>query len=294
MLNIIEMIHITNEKLIQFYLKYGIDYEKILINIVDSYLDIIEDKNIGIDLNLLLSEHTKLLLKTNVFKKEESLISNIKGKEKEDDYYKLLVDNLEYEIINTSMSVYNMDILIKINEMLNIRIDIKNYSNNIPLKEITKFHNDIKITRSHGILISDKTNISNKKNFTFDILENKYIAFYISKNEMNIDVIKKALNIIINIDKILNKNDVKILDRTVLNKLNKILIDYSISITQIKENMNTTLHLINKVSIENLCNLLDMTLINEEIKEKFKCDISECNKEFDTDRKLKNHIKKDH
>jgi hypothetical protein len=288
------MIHITNEKLIQFYLKYGIDYEKILINIVDSYLDIIEDKNIGIDLNLLLSEHTKLLLKTNVFKKEESLISNIKGKEKEDDYYKLLVDNLEYEIINTSMSVYNMDILIKINEMLNIRIDIKNYSNNIPLKEITKFHNDIKITRSHGILISDKTNISNKKNFTFDILENKYIAFYISKNEMNIDVIKKALNIIINIDKILNKNDVKILDRTVLNKLNKILIDYSISITQIKENMNTTLHLINKVSIENLCNLLDMTLINEEIKEKFKCDISECNKEFDTDRKLKNHIKKDH
>lgn len=294
------MIHISNEKLIQFYLKYQIDYEKILLNIVDSYLSIMSkddnDNDNRVDFNLLLSKYTTTLLSSlkeeAVLEKQESLISSVKGKRKEDDYYKLLVDNLDYDISNTSTSANNMDILLKIDDSINIRIDIKNYANNIPLKEITKFHNDIKITRSHGILISDKTNISNKKNFTFDILENKFIAFYISKNDMNIDIIKKAINIIINIDKILSKNDVKTLDKTVLDKLNKLLREYSQNIDQIKENMNTTMHLINKISIENICNLLDMTLINEDIKKKNKCET--CQADFDTERKLLNHIKKEH
>jgi hypothetical protein len=82
------------------------------------------------------------------------------------------------EIEDTHATPHRGDIIIH-DEEQNILLDIKNYKSNIPKKEIDKFYFDMEYNDDvhAGMLISLKTGIIAKKNFSIEIIKGKPIIF---------------------------------------------------------------------------------------------------------------------
>jgi hypothetical protein len=301
---------IQNQKIIDFFLKYSIDYEQILLKLIDTIEPIIESIP-GINYNLLVDSFQNTIESTidkcNV--NHNNTLSNInsnlneyisfikvssnKGKIKENNYFNLLTNTFPtLEIENCSQVSNSMDILIKYNN-LDIRLDIKDYNSNIPLKEILKFHNDMITTQSHGILISDTTGISSKESFTFDIINNKYIAFYLTHNNLDINNIKNSMMFINTISNYLpdKKDDSLVYNVSIIEKIRNMINGYQIHLKELKQNLLNSVNLCNKMTFDNLNNLLNITdeSVNN-IIENYQCE--KCNANFDTKRKLMFHSKK--
>jgi hypothetical protein len=303
---------IKNKRLLDFFLKYNIDYESLLLKVVDIIEPIIENKDKQVNYNLLLESFTNDI-RTTIFNSTQNIdntinnidknlseyinyikISSNKGKIKENTYFLLLSKHFsEYEITNCSEISNSMDILMIVDN-IDIRIDIKDYASNVPLREINKFHSDIISNQCHGILISDSSGISNHENFTFTIIQNKYIAFYISNNVLNITNIKNAINFIKTIHSYVSKTDTKKIfyNENIIQQVSILLNTYATNIKNLKVSLQNCTNLCNKLTMDNLLNLLNINYESQSdaLIENFPCDI--CNNHFDTLRKLTNHQKK--
>jgi hypothetical protein len=302
---------IQNKKIIDFFLKHNINHEEILLKWIDMVEQVIVKNTNTIDYNMLLESFTNNIdtkiqqnmseLSSRVIKIDDSFtqymnytkISSNKGKVKENTYFNLMTQRFpEYEIENCSQNPNSMDILLLIDNV-EIRIDIKDYASNIPLKEINKFHSDILNKKSHGILISDNSGISNKENFTFDLIQNKYIAFYISNNNLNMDYLKNAISFIKTIDKfIIPSNDNVFYSKEVFEKISLLLNKYYVNISELKDKLHDCMSITNKLTIDNISSLLNISLNSTELLQVYTCD--SCDIVFDTKRKLLNHAKKIH
>lgn len=301
---------IQNQKIIDFFLKYSINYERLLLNLIETIEPIIESIP-GINYNLLVDSFQNTIESTinqcnanhnntlsNINSNLNEYISFIKvsankGKIKENSYFNLLTNTFpQLEIENCNHISNSMDILVKYNN-LDIRLDIKDYNSNIPLKEILKFHNDMITTQSHGILISDSTGISSKESFTFDIINNKYIAFYLTHNNLNITNVKNSMMFIDTISKYLPKyeSDSIVYNIDTIQQIKNMINTYNIHIKELKQNLLNSVNLCNKMTFDNLNNLLNITnQSNNDIIENYPCE--KCNMHFDTRRKMLFHSKK--
>lgn len=301
--------HIKNKRLLDFFLKYNIDYENILLKVVDIIEPIIKDEKHEINYNLLLESFTNEI-KQNITDNNRKIsdeigvintnlseyinfikVSSNKGKVKENTYFHMMSQTFpNYEIEDCSTLPNSMDICLKINN-LSIRIDIKDYNSNVPLKEITKFHSDIISNKCHGILISDKTSISNKDNFTFDLIQDKYIAFYISKNNLDMNSIKNCIAFIKTIHSYILSNDDKVFfHKKIIEKISIMINDYSNNIRELKKSLQDCINMTNKLTMDNLSNLLNISLNTSILTTSFICE--HCSTSFDTLRKKDNHYKK--
>lgn len=122
-------------------------------------------------------------------KLERSKFSQKIGKETEKQYIELLTQFFDgYEVIDMSSTPKSADIKINHPHKPSLLLEIKNYSESVPTKEISKFIDDIRKNQCHGILISSYSGIHTKKDWTFDIIDDSFIVVYLSN--VNFDILK--------------------------------------------------------------------------------------------------------
>jgi hypothetical protein len=165
--------------------------------------------------------HYEKLLEEERNKREKLIIrdqnSTIKGIDGED--FTLQELNKRFptsEIEDTHKESNRGDFIIKIKNM-QIMIENKNYSRNVPKVEIEKFYSDIKNNAdiNGGVFVSLKSGICKKEDFQLEIIEGKPIVF-LHKLLQNMDNITKAVMII---QLICDKECIDLNNKEILDKL---------------------------------------------------------------------------
>ncbi len=168
-------------------------------NINDKLEKYLENIDINISNNSKIINDINNIFTNNSCKKGEmgeNMIETLLNKEFSD-----------YEILNMSKEPHKGDFHIIKSNKPKILLELKNYSLNVPKREIIKFIDDIKTNNMSGILVSLNSGISTKSNFSFEII-NKNIIIYIHNFNFDIDKIKLAINIIYTLhNTIKNKTD---------------------------------------------------------------------------------------
>jgi hypothetical protein len=100
-------------------------------------------------------------------------------------------------ITRTTGSSKRGDFIIQREDCKNCKILVENkeYTTNIPTKEVTKFIRDIESTKCHGVFLSQNTGIANKKNFEINF-HGEYILIYLHNVQYNPDLVASAVQIL--------------------------------------------------------------------------------------------------
>jgi hypothetical protein len=144
------------------------------------------------------------------------------------------------EITNTTGQKAAGDFLIKRVDKPDIMVETKNYNDNIPKEEISKFIRDIEALNISGIFISQHSGIAFKQNFQIDI-NNGNVLVYIQHCDYDPDKIRLAVDIIDNLSsklKDINTHDENInISKDIIDSIND---DYRLFILN-KESLHTVL-----------------------------------------------------
>lgn len=144
------------------------------------------------------------------------------------------------EITNTTGIKAAGDFLIKRVDKPDIMVETKNYTDNIPKEEISKFIRDIEMLNISGIFISQHSGIAFKQNFQIDI-NNGNVLVYIQHCDYDPEKIRLAVDIIDNLSsklKDINTHDENInISKDIIDSIND---DYRLFILN-KESLHTVL-----------------------------------------------------
>ncbi len=140
------------------------------------------------------------------------------------------------EIEDTHSQPGRGDFIISCKNDKKILIDNKDYSSNVPKKEIDKFEKDIRENADvfGGILISNSSGVSKKDDFQIDIIDSKPVMYLHNTNNNN-NKIKCAVDLI---ESILCANHVDFQDKEICDKLSKISSEIKRKISKIKRDMD--------------------------------------------------------
>lgn len=133
-----------------------------------------------------------------------SILSNSSKKGKEGEMRMLDTLNELFpkaEIFDTHKTSENGDFRLIING-IQILYENKNFeSNNVPKRDIEKFRRDIEKSDCHGgIMCSENSGIANKSDFDIEIIgDTEKPVFFLTNTNTNIDKIKIAVSILVNI-----------------------------------------------------------------------------------------------
>lgn len=144
------------------------------------------------------------------------------------------------EIINTTGNKASGDFIMKRTDKPDVMIENKEYNDNIPKEEVSKFIRDIDALNMSGIFISQHSGIAFKQNFQIDINKGNVLV-YIQKCQYNPEYIRIAVDIIDNLSPKLKDfftdDDNCTISKDILDDINA---DYHSFISQ-KESLRTLL-----------------------------------------------------
>ena len=123
------------------------------------------------------------------------------------------------------------DIMLIRNNKPKILIENKDHdSKNVPKHEVEKFIRDCEIQNCSGIMFAQHRGITNKQNFEIQI-NNGNVLLYVHEVNFDVDKIKTAIEIIenfkIKLDEVIIKEDGCIIEKDVLEDINKEFINYA-------------------------------------------------------------------
>jgi hypothetical protein len=106
-----------------------------------------------------------------------------------------------------------------------ILIENKNWEKIVTKDEVKKFIHDVDTQNCCGLFLSQNTGIANKRNFEITIHNNKHILLFMHEVNYDAEKIKLGIEIIDHfketLDKLDNKSDIDIIERDVLDSINK-------------------------------------------------------------------------
>ena len=190
--------------------------------------------------------------------------SSIKGKIGEDKMKQILTMLFpKNEIEDTHATPGRGDFIITCKNDKKILIDNKDYSSNVPKKEIDKFEKDIRENNDvfGGVLISNSSGISKKDDFQLDIIDTKPVI-YIHNTNKDSNKIKCGIELI---ESIICANHVDFQDKEICDKLSKISSEIKRKISKIKRDMDK--HSKNIIeTVLNIENLVKEVFLNTRTK----------------------------
>lgn len=134
----------------------------------------------------------------NAFLNKYRNVSSVKGAVSENELYFLLQKVFPTdEIIDTHAETACCDFRVnRLNrEKPSILFENKDYELTVKTEEIKKFERDLQLQKTHGIFISQSSNITFKHNFQIDII-NGLIHVYLTNNNYNVEFVQTAVFII--------------------------------------------------------------------------------------------------
>ena len=277
----------TNENIKPLIIEYNQvlqDKTKILLN------DIIPNVSTEIKASLkdmdksfnelkILNDSNKIINEkvTEVLKKFEN--SSSKGIISENITYNLLRSiYAESQIQYVGNVKESGDIFINRTDKTKILIENKNYKDKVDQVEINKFINDIKKQNCSGIMLSQRSSITNKNQFEINFYGSN-IGIYIANVEYDTDKIQIGINIIDDIKKIMTvveeeegENHINDNEMEIINKEFNILSNQKLKhIKSIKEYAANLINEVNEMNLPTLHGIL-ITMYGSNVSDQFICD----------------------
>ena len=213
----------------------------------------------------LLPAVSNMGVKIDAINADKSLVSSYeKGRQAEDMYHSLLTQALpDYEVDLCRNDPHSMDIKLTRADFPrpSILIDMKNYATNVASKEIRKFHDDIRTNACSGILVSVSSGIATKSHMQMDIVDDRFVAMYICRNERDVDQITVAIKIIHGLDHYFHtqSNDGTTVANSTLEKISEKLRDFDAILCQLKEMNDKQRRLLTSIRLADISHLLDIS-----------------------------------
>lgn len=199
------------------------------------------------------------------------------------------------EIIDTHSENNSGDFHILREGCPKILIESKNFSGNVPKRDIDKFYKDIQLNNCCGILCNTFGGIANKQNFEIDIVENQILIF-VHNYQFDMNQLKLAANVIYNTYKLITENEQSDSISITPDFFSSLRLEYDTFLKSFHHHLS-----IIKTSINSLSDL-HFTLINDFFTRKsrkqtvkppkFMCE--SCSKSFASKWSLTRHIKDQH
>ena len=187
------------EQIDNFITNFDNKYNSLLQTIQQPILQIISlnDEKLNKNINKQQETQEQMLNNLNDFLNKYKNNSSLKGKFSENHLNKILVHMFPTsEIIDTSKIPHSCDIIIKRENKDDILIENKDYADNVSTDEINKFINDCEKQQKHGIILSQNTGITSKKNYHIDIIKNNKILVYVHMVDYSHHKIQTAIDIV--------------------------------------------------------------------------------------------------
>jgi len=172
---------------------------QMLLSIQQPILQVLSmnDERINKNINRQQETQEKMLSNLDDFLNKYKNNSSLKGKFSENLLQKVIVQMFPTaEIVDTSKLNHTGDIIVRRDNNKNdILFENKDYADNVSTDEVTKFINDCERQRIHGIILSQNTGITSKKNYHIDIKGGK-ILVYVHNVEYSSHKIQIAVDIV--------------------------------------------------------------------------------------------------
>lgn len=204
-----------------------------------------------------------------------------------------------YEIVNTTGSTGCGDFIIKRNDKTSILIETKDYSVNVPSKEVDKFIRDTESNRMSGIFLSQCSGIATKPNWGLDLF-GSFCRIYVHNVKYNPDIVHSAIQLldmveerIIKINKEPSDAFISISEETALkidNEINNLIRNRNELITRIEVQAKQNVASIRELHVPNISDIISGMIGKKTSCIEFLSCLG-CNKKFNNRIALGSHYK---
>lgn len=267
-----------NELIDKFINTFDDKYNSLLNNIQQPLIHIISCNDDKINKNINRQQETteKMLFNLDDFLNKHKHNSSIKGKYSE-AYLKQVLEQMfkSGNIIDCSKESHSGDIIMHRDGYDSILIENKSHDGNVPSSDVNKFIYDCEQKNMSGILLSQFTGITSKKNFHIDIIKNNKILVYLHDVDYSPTKIQTAIDIIDNLYLKLKNADIDddanniIIPPDILEDINKeyikIITHKETIINIIKESNKKILDEVKNIYIPSLDNFLSSKIKSTKI-----------------------------
>ena len=187
------------EQIELFISNFECKYDSLLQTIQIPILQVLSmnDERTNKNINKQQETQEQMLNNLNEFLNKYKNNSSLKGKFSENHLNKIIVQMFPTaEIIDTSKQAHSCDIILKRENKEDILLENKDYADNVSTDEVNKFIGDCEKQQKHGIILSQNTGITSKKNYHIDIIKNNKILVYIHMVDYSHHKIQTAIDII--------------------------------------------------------------------------------------------------
>jgi hypothetical protein len=187
------------EQIELFISNFDSKYNSLLQTIQQPILQVLSmnDERINKNINKQQDTQEQMMNNLNEFLNKYKNNSSLKGKFSENHLNKIIVQMFpSAEIIDTSKQAHSCDLILKRENKEDILLENKDYSDNVSTDEVNKFIGDCEKQQKHGIILSQNTGITSKKNYHIDIIKNNKILVYIHMVDYSHHKIQTAIDII--------------------------------------------------------------------------------------------------
>lgn len=202
----------------------------------------------------------------------------------------------EAEIVDTHNETNSGDFHIVMDNRPKILIESKNFSGNVPKRDIDKFYKDIQIQNCCGILCNTFGGIANKKHFEIDIIDNNILVF-VHNYQFDTSQLQLAANVIYNTHRLIKEKTEESSISLSSDFFSALKLEYDNFLRSFHHHLT-----IIKTSVNSLTDL-HFTLVNDFFHRKssksnvitppqFMCEV--CNKGFASKWSLKRHMTDNH
>lgn len=228
-----------------------------------------------------------------------------KGASAEVEYEQLLMDLFpDSAVERCGQSAGSCDIQMRLSPNARpILLEIKAYTRNVPLREVSKFERDLSTQQCHGVLVSATSGITHRANMTVQLVDNQWVAIYLPHHKRNEESLRVAIDLIHN-GPWTKKNDTtdtdKRLDEKQLAQINELLRQLMLRDTRIIEQLKAAQRSLSTSLIKDLTKALlsepESTEMDpeEEEKEVVQLECDKCDYTCGTKGGLTRHKNKSH
>jgi hypothetical protein len=288
--------------ILQQFIKHD-DYKLKIEHFIDSYKSDLDHFSSTIlqPINTITSQSTDIQQTLSDFLIRYNCPSD-KGKSGENELSHVLNRLFpSYEITNTTGSTASGDFIIHRKPLSSILIETKEYSSNVPSKEVDKFIRDTELKNISGIFLSQSTGIVNKPNWGVDIF-GSHCRIYVHNVRYNPDIIQSAIDLLDTIEqRIVNQNTQNLPNQPYLSlneetanrvseEVSAFLLKRNQLIIQLEANNKQSIATLRELGMPTITNLIQRTIGDKNsIIEYFPCE--GCHKRFESRVALGSHYK---
>ena len=217
------------EQLSTFFNNFDTKYNGLMQSIQTPILQVLSmnDERINKNINKQQETQEKMLTNLDEFLNKYKNNSSLKGKFSENMLQKVIIQMFPTaEIIDTSKMVHTGDIVVKREKKDTILFENKDYADNVSTEEIDKFIGDCEKQKMHGIILSQNTGITSKKNYHIDIIKGKVLVYVHNvdysqyKIQIAVDIIDTLSEKLRETDEGVADNDENTISKEILDEIN--------------------------------------------------------------------------